>query len=156
MFERFAERAIMVVIYAQEETRRLGHNYVGTEQLLLGLMNESHGRAGKALLQLGIDLNQVRQAVETVIGRGSGEVKVEIPFTERAQNTLQLALETAQECNAARLDTGHLLLGLLKVDGAVAKTVLQNLGVDLSELRSQLLQGHDADDPMDYSDGWRR
>ena len=84
MFERFTEKAIKVIMLAQEEARRLGHNFVGTEQILLGLIGEGTGIAAKVLKSMGINLKDARVEVEKIIGRGSGFVAVEIPFTSRA------------------------------------------------------------------------
>ncbi len=81
MFERFTEKAIKVIMLAQEEARRLGHNFVGTEQILLGLIGEGTGVAAKVLKSMGVNLKDARVEVEKIIGRGSGFVAVEIPFT---------------------------------------------------------------------------
>ena len=80
MFERFTEKAIKVIMMAQEEARRLGHNFVGTEQVLLGLIGEGTGVAAKTLKSLGVTLKDARQAVEEIIGRGAGFVAVDIPL----------------------------------------------------------------------------
>ena len=90
MFERFTEKAIKVIMLAQEEARRLGHNFVGTEQILLGLIGEGTGVAAKVLKSLGVNLKDSRIEVEKIIGRGSGFVAVEIPFTPRAKRVLEL------------------------------------------------------------------
>lgn len=97
MFERFTEKAIKVIMLAQEEARRLGHNFVGTEQILLGLIGEGTGIAAKVLKSMGINLKDARQEVEKIIGRGSGFVAVEIPFTPRAKRVLELSLEEARQ-----------------------------------------------------------
>ncbi|VAH47391.1 unnamed protein product [Triticum turgidum subsp. durum] len=97
MFERFTEKAIKVIMLAQEEARRLGHNFVGTEQILLGLIGEGTGIAAKVLKSMGISLKDARVEVEKIIGRGSGFVAVEIPFTPRAKRVLELSLEEARQ-----------------------------------------------------------
>ncbi|WOL15518.1 chaperone protein ClpC1, chloroplastic [Canna indica] len=97
MFERFTEKAIKVIMLAQEEARRLGHNFVGTEQVLLGLIGEGTGIAAKVLKSMGINLKDARVEVEKIIGRGSGFVAVEIPFTPRAKRVLELSLEEARQ-----------------------------------------------------------
>ena len=84
MFEEFTAEANNVIVLAQEEARRLGHNFVGTEQILLGLIGEGTGVAAKVLKSLGVNLKDSRIEVEKIIGRGSGFVAVEIPFTPRA------------------------------------------------------------------------
>lgn len=102
MFERFTEKAIKVVMLAQEEARRLGHNFVGTEQILLGLIGESTGIAAKVLKSMGVSLKDARVEVEKIIGRGSGFVAVEIPFTPRAKRVLELSLEEARQLGMVR------------------------------------------------------
>ena len=97
MFERFTEKAIKVIMLSQEEARRLGHNFVGTEQILLGLIGEGTGIAAKVLKSMGINLKDSRVEVEKIIGRGSGFVAVEIPFTPRAKRVLELSLEEARQ-----------------------------------------------------------
>ena len=114
MFERFTEKAIKVVMLAQEEARRLGHNFVGTEQIMLGLIGEGTGIAAKVLKSMGISLKEARVEVEKIIGRGSGFVAVEIPFTPRAKRVLELALEEARQLGHNYIGTEHLLLGLLR------------------------------------------
>ncbi|GLT45152.1 hypothetical protein SLA2020_190050 [Shorea laevis] len=95
MFERFTEKAIKVIMLAQEESRRLGHGFVGTEQILLGLVGEGTGIAAKVLKSMGINLKVARVEVEKIIGKGSGFVGVEIPFTACAKHVLELSLEEA-------------------------------------------------------------
>jgi ATP-dependent Clp protease ATP-binding subunit ClpC len=97
MFERFTEKAIKVVMLAQEEARRLGHNFVGTEQILLGLIGEGTGIAAKVLKSMGVNLKDARVEVEKIIGRGNGFVAVEIPFTPRAKRVLEISLEEARQ-----------------------------------------------------------
>ncbi len=102
MFERFTEKAIKVIMLAQEEARRLGHNFVGTEQILLGLVGEGTGIAAKVLKSMGVNLKEARVEVEKIIGRGSGFVAVEIPFTPRAKRVLELSLEEARQLGRYR------------------------------------------------------
>ncbi|MEO0488439.1 MAG: Clp protease N-terminal domain-containing protein, partial [Cyanobacteria bacterium J06659_2] len=90
MFERFTEKAIKVIMLSQEESRRLGHHFVGTEALLLGLIGENSGVAAKTLSQLGVNLRRARREVEALVGRGPGYRATEIPFTERAKLPLAL------------------------------------------------------------------
>ncbi|KAJ8634047.1 hypothetical protein MRB53_027383 [Persea americana] len=135
MFERFTEKAIKVIMLAQEEARRLGHNFVGTEQILLGLIGEGTGIAAKVLKSMGINLKDARVEVEKIIGRGSGFVAVEIPFTPRAKRVLELSLEEARQ-----LGSEHLLLGLLREGEGVAARVLENLGADPTNIRTQVIR----------------
>ena len=140
MFERFTEKAIKVIMLAQEEARRLGHNFVGTEQLLLGLIGEGTGVAAKTLKSLGVSLKDARIEVEKIIGRGSGFVAVEIPFTPRAKRVLELAWDEARQLGHNYIGTEHLLLGLIREGEGVAVRVLENLGVDLSRVRSNVIR----------------
>merc|ERR1739838_1265533 len=96
MFERFTEKAIKVIMLAQEEARRLGHNFVGTEQILLGLIGEGTGVAAKVLKSMGVSLKDARIEVERIIGRGSGDVEAEIPFAPRAKTVLEFSSEEAK------------------------------------------------------------
>ena len=147
MFERFTEKAIKVIMLAQEEARRLGHNFVGTEQILLGLIGEGTGVAAKVLKTLGINLKDSRIEVEKIIGRGSGFVAVEIPFTPRAKRVLELSLEEARQLGHNYIGTEHLLLGLIREGEGVAARVLENLGIDLTKVRTQVIRmlGETAD-----------
>ncbi len=140
MFERFTEKAIKVIMLAQEEARRLGHNFVGTEQILLGLIGEGTGVAAKVLKQMGVNLKDARIEVEKIIGRGSGFVAVEIPFTPRAKRVLELSLEEARQLGHNYIGTEHLLLGLIREGEGVAARVLENLGVDLGKVRTQVIR----------------
>jgi ATP-dependent Clp protease ATP-binding subunit ClpC len=140
MFERFTEKAIKVIMLAQEEARRLGHNFVGTEQILLGLIGEGTGIAAKVLKSMGINLKDARVEVEKIIGRGSGFVAVEIPFTPRAKRVLELSLEEARQLGHNYIGTEHLLLGLIREGEGVAARVLENLALDLSKVRTQVIR----------------
>ncbi|KAH6758898.1 CLPC-like protein 1 [Perilla frutescens var. frutescens] len=140
MFERFTEKAIKVVMLSQEEARRLGHNFVGTEQILLGLIGEGTGLAAKTLKATGINLKDARIEVEKIIGRGSGFVAVEIPFTPRAKRVLELSLEEARQLGHNYIAPEHLLLALIREGEGVAARVLENLGADLSNIRTQVIR----------------
>jgi len=140
MFERFTEKAIKVIMLAQEEARRLGHNFVGTEQILLGLIGEGTGIGPKVLKSMGVNLKDARVEVEKIIGRGSGFVAVEIPFTPRAKRVLELSLEEARQLSHNYIGTEHLILGLIREGEGVAARVLENLGVDLAKVRSQVIR----------------
>jgi hypothetical protein len=140
MFERFTEKAIKVIMLAQEESRRLGHNYVGTEQILLGMIGEGTGIAAKVIKSMGVNLQNARVEVEVIIGRGSGFVSVEIPFTPRAKQVLELAIEEARQLQHNYTGTEHLLLGLIREGEGVGVRVLEALGVDLSRVRTQVIK----------------
>nr|ABR23161.1 ATP-dependent Clp protease regulatory subunit ClpC [Ulva fasciata] len=140
MFERFTEKAIKVVMLAQEESRRLGHNFVGTEQILLGLIGEATGIAAKVLKQMGVNLKEARTEVEKIIGRGSGFVAVEIPFTPRAKRVLELSLEEARQLGHSYIGTEHILLGLLREGEGIAARVLESMGADSEKIRHQVVR----------------
>lgn len=140
MFERFTEKAIKVIMLAQEEARRLGHNFVGTEQILLGLIGEATGIAAQVLKSMNVNLKDARIEVEKIIGRGSGFVAVEIPFTPRAKRVLELSLEEARQLGHNYIGTEHLLMGLVREGEGVAARVLENLAVNISSIRTEVIQ----------------
>jgi Clp amino terminal domain, pathogenicity island component len=151
MFERFTDRARRVVVHAQEEARRLNHNYIGTEHILLGLLREGEGIAAKALESLGISLDAVRQQVEEIIGQGQQAPSGHIPFTPRAKKVLELALRESLQLGHNYIGTEHILLGLIREGDGVAAQVLVRLGADLNRVRQQtiqLLHGHSAEEPV--------
>lgn len=136
-FDRFTQEAIGVISLAQAETIRLGHQYIGTEQMLVGLLAKETGIAAQVLTSLGADLEQARRSVEQRIGRGKGSPDV-IPWTPRATRTLRLAAEQAQQMGHDHVGTEHLLLGILQEGKGMAARVLEDLGINLTRLESQL------------------
>ena len=139
MFNRFTERARRVVLLAREEAKRLDHDYLGTEHLLLGLISEGEGVAAIALQNLDIDLEQVRQEVGKTVGRGGGSLFLgQIPFTPRAKKVLELAVTEARTLGHNYIGTEHLLLGLIREGEGVAAQVLINLGADLEKVRQEI------------------
>lgn len=153
MFERFTEKAIKVIMLAQEEARRLGHNFVGTEQILLGLIGEGTGVAAKTLKSMGVNLKEARAEVEKIIGRGSGFVAVEIPFTPRAKRVLELSWDEARQLGHNYIGTEHLLLGLIREGEGVAARTLENLGVDLNKIRSNVVKMLGESKPQSVTSG---
>lgn len=137
MFSHFNDSAIQVVMRAQEEARRLGHNFVGTEQLLLGVFQDG-GIAGKQFRNLGVTINSARREVEKIIGRGSGFVAVEIPFTPRAKGILVGAIDEARGRGSEMIGAEHILLSLLTETTGVSASVLEQLGVNAEQLRRSL------------------
>jgi ATP-dependent Clp protease ATP-binding subunit ClpC len=140
VFQRFSDRARRVVVLAQEEARMLNHNYIGTEHLLLGLIQEGEGVAAKALESMGISLEAVRNQVEEIIGRGSSAPTGHIPFTPRAKKVLELSLREALQLGHNYIGTEHILLGLIREGEGVAAQVLTKLGADLDRVRNQVVQ----------------
>ncbi len=140
MFERFTEKAVKVIMLAKEEARRLGHNCVGTEQILLALIGEGTSVATKILQSMGVNLKDARIEVEKIIGHGSSFVGEEIPFTPGAKRFLELSLEEARKLGHNYIGTEHLLLGLICERKGVAARVLENLGVDFYKVRTQVIR----------------
>src|SRR5271170_4290185 len=140
MFERFTEKAIKVIMLAQEESRRLGHNFVGTEQILLGLIGEGNGIAAKTLKSKGATLKQARIEVEKIIGRGSGFITVEIPFTPRAKRVLELSWVEARQMGHNYIGTEHLLLGVIREGEGVGARVLENMDIPLTSISSEVIK----------------
>ena len=145
MFERFTEKAIKVVMLSQEESRRLGHNFVGTEQILLGLLGEGTGVAFKVLRDEGLTLKDARMDIERIIGRGSGFVAVEIPFTPRAKRVLENSIEESRDLGHCYVGTEHILLALLDEDDGVAWRLFENLHTDIEKLRANVLVAMGSD-----------
>ena len=135
MFERFTEGAIKVIMLSQEEARRMGHNFVGTEQLLLGVIGQRHGIGAKALKKMKVSLKKARKEIEMYIGRGTGFVASEIPFTPRAKRVLEMAVNEGKDLGQNFVGTEHILLALLGETDGVAMRTLDKLGVDTKKLR---------------------
>jgi len=140
MFERFTDRARLVVVQAQEEARRLGHNYVGTEHLLLGLVQEGSGVGAKALESLGISRETVRKRVEETVGRGQGALAGHIPFTPQSKKLLEGALRESVALGHHYIGTEHLLLSLMHEGSGVAAQVLTGLGADAEGARAEVIR----------------
>lgn len=139
MFSRFTERARRVLMLAQQEAIRLGHDYIGTEHLLLGLIHEGEGVAAKALGSLDIDLETVRGQVEQLIGRGQGN-GLELSYTPRAKKVIELAVEEALRLGHNYVGTEHILLGLIEEGDGVAAQVLLRLGADIQVVRQRVIE----------------
>jgi ATP-dependent Clp protease ATP-binding subunit ClpC len=147
MFERFTDRARLVVVQAQEEARTLNHDYIGTEHILLGLVHEGKGAGVKALESLGISLEAVQQKVQEVVSPGAHTSSGHIPFTPQAKKVLELTLPESRALGHHYIGTEHILLGLIREGHGVAAQVLARLGADLDAARQhvvQVLQGYQA------------
>lgn len=139
MFGRFTERAQKVLALAQEEAIRLGHNNIGTEHILLGLVREGEGIAAKALYALGLGSEKIQKEVENLIGRGK-DASQTIHYTPRAKKVIELSMDEARKLGHSYVGTEHILLGLIREGEGVAARVLNNLGVSLNKARQQVLQ----------------
>lgn len=140
MFEHFTNTAIAVIMKAQEEARRMQHNFVGTEQLLLGILKQGGSKAAAVLTDLGITLESARQEVEAIIGRGSGNPPAEVPFTPKVKQVFEQAFQEARKLDADYIEPEHLLLSLTQSEESVAYRVIENLGVSPAKLRTRLIQ----------------
>ena len=140
MFERFTDRARLVVVRAQEEARALNHSYIGTEHILLGLIHDGKGVGAKALESLGISLDTVRQQVQETTGQGQYAPSGHIPFTPQAKKVLELALSESKALGHHYVGTEHILLGLNREGDGVAAQVLLKLGAELTRVRQQVIQ----------------
>ncbi|HOK70999.1 MAG: ATP-dependent Clp protease ATP-binding subunit [Bacillota bacterium] len=139
MFGSFTERAQRVLYLSQEEARKLGHSFVGTEHILLALTCESQGVAGRALHNMGVEPEAVRDEVESIIGRGEPGQAEMVGLSPRAKRVLELSIDEARLMGHGYVGTEHLLLGLLREGEGVAAQVLENLGVDLDRARAEIL-----------------
>ncbi|MBN1855885.1 MAG: ATP-dependent Clp protease ATP-binding subunit [Dehalococcoidia bacterium] len=145
-FERFSEGARRVLTKAQEEAKRLGHSYIDTEHILLGIVDEDAGVAAKVLTNLGVPLTKVRAAVEFVVGKGERHSTGEISLSPRAKRAIEIAVDEARRLNSSYIGSEHLLLGLLGGKEGVACNVLENFGITLERAREEAAQvmKHDA------------
>lgn len=156
MFDRFTDRAKKVMNLARQEAQRFNHEYLGTEHILLGLVQEGSGVAANVLKNMGIDLNKIRMEVEKIVKTGPSMVTMgQLPFTPRAKKVLELSMEEAGNLGHNYIGTEHLLLGLIKENEGIAAQVLLNLGVKLEDVREEVLDflGADTADEEDDETG---
>jgi Clp amino terminal domain, pathogenicity island component len=139
MFERFTNRARRVVVVSQEEARELGHNYIGTEHILLGLLAAEGGLALQVLQRFGMSLIQVREEVTARVGTGSDPTKARIPFTPRAKKVLELSLREALALHHNYIGTEHILLGLAREADGVGPQIMKAHGADYMAVRQGVL-----------------
>jgi ATP-dependent Clp protease ATP-binding subunit ClpA len=146
MFERFTDQSRRAVVLAQEEARRLDHDYIGTEHLLAGLLLEKRGAGARALKSAGISLDAVLGEIERLAGRGTEPRRGSghIPFTSPAKECLELSLREAVSLGHESIGTGHLLLGLTSKDDCVAVQILGELGAGLEQLRARAIEETEA------------
>ena len=141
MFDRFTDRAKKVMSFARQEAMKFNHEYIGTEHILLGLVQEGSGVAANVLKNMSIDLEKIRHEVEKIVKTGPSMVTMgQLPFTPRAKKVLELSLEEASQLSHNYIGTEHLLLGLIRENEGIAAQVLMNLGVKLDEVREEVLE----------------
>ena len=137
---RFTPQSINVIELARAEARRLGHSYVGTEQILVGLIAEKSGLAWQLLVETGLNLEAVQTELENILGRSSEPLPKHIPFTPRAKYILKIALQESRKLGVSQIDTEYLLLGLLKEGKGLGYKILTSLGVDCDRLEQRVGQ----------------
>ncbi|NEO25421.1 MAG: ATP-dependent Clp protease ATP-binding subunit, partial [Kamptonema sp. SIO4C4] len=140
MFEHFIDTAIKAVMLAQEEARRTGHNLVGTEQLLLGLLGEGTAIAARVLRDMGANLKEARKVVDDLIGRGPGYAPANIPFTPKAKQAFEQAFDEARQLGHTYIGTEHLLLAIVRETDTVAAKVLKRLDIDSGQVRTEIIR----------------
>jgi ATP-dependent Clp protease ATP-binding subunit ClpC len=140
MVDSCTKESLEVSLLAREESRRLGHSFVCTEQILLGTIGEGTSVAAEILKSKGVTLEQARIEVEKIIGRGSDFVVPNFPFTPKINRAIDLAGEEAERLGHKCLNTDHLLLGTLRIEDGIALQVLATLGVDTTELRELIVR----------------
>ncbi len=146
MFDRFTDRARKVMGLARQEAQRFNHQYIGTEHILLGLIQEGSGVAANVLRNLDVDPEKIRVEVEKIVQDGPTMATLgQLPFTPRAKKVLELASEEATNLRHNYIGTEHLLLGLIRENEGVAAQVLMNLGLKLEEVREEVLELLGAD-----------
>ena len=137
-FERFTEKAKKVLTLAQDEAEKSHHSYIGTEHLLLGLLREGEGLAAKVLANLGVEIDKVRDTIDSVLGRNERIIVQQIIPTSRVKKVIEIAFEEAKRMNNTYVGTEHLLLGLLIEGEGIAAHVLEDLGANLDKVRHEL------------------
>ncbi|MGD1921322.1 MAG: ATP-dependent Clp protease ATP-binding subunit [Pleurocapsa sp.] len=140
MFEYFNEKAIKNVVLAQEEARNTGHNLVGTELILLGIIGEGTSTAAKLLGSFGIELDKTREVALEVVGKGSGFIPANIPFTPKAKRILEQAFNEARQLKSSFISPEHILLAIVKQADNMAARLLTEQGIDLRQLRTDLIK----------------
>ncbi|MEW6621121.1 MAG: ATP-dependent Clp protease ATP-binding subunit [bacterium] len=141
MFERFTERARMVLQLAQEESKRLGHDYLGTEHILLALIREGGGVAAEVLKSLGVNLESLRIEIEKQVPSGADMLTIgDVPFTPHSKKVLELAVDEARVLHHNYIGTEHLLLGLIREGESVGAKVLMAMGINLEQVRDGVIK----------------
>ncbi len=154
MFDRFTDRAKKVMSFARQEAMKFNHEYIGTEHILLGLVQEGSGVAANVLKNMTIDLEKIRHEVEKIVKTGPSMVTMgQLPFTPRAKKVLELSLEEASQLSHNYIGTEHLLLGLIRENEGIAAQVLMNLGIKLDEVRDEVLEFLGASENNNEEDG---
>jgi hypothetical protein len=145
-FQTFDDSAKGVFTRAQDEASRLGHTYLGTEHLLLGLLGDSTSVATRALANLGVEITEARFAVEAIVGRGDVPANGELGLTPRSKRVIELGIEEARRQADAFVRSEHLLLGLLREGEGIAAGVIESFGLEPDQIRKEVGRIRDARD----------
>jgi len=141
MYDRLTEKTKKVISYARQEAQRMGHQYIGTEHLLLGLVREGTGAAATVLQRLGVDSKRARLEVEKIVKSDTDVIPIgKQPLAPRARKALEYAFEEAKRLGHQYIGTEHLLLGLLREEDDIATQVLRNLGVEIEDVHDSLME----------------
>jgi ATP-dependent Clp protease ATP-binding subunit ClpA len=164
VFERFTKQARQVVVLAQEEARGLRHDHIGTEHILLGLLREEEGLAGRVLESLDVTHERVREQVVRIVGFGEQEPPGQIPFTPRAKKVLELGLRESLSLGHMSVDTEHILLGIVRENQGIAARIMLDFDADPEKIRNQVMRmlpataphpsGLTPDTPQWIAPGW--
>lgn len=152
MNERFTQRAQQAIILSQQYAAQLRHNYVGTEHLLLGLLQEGEGIAAKALSNLGVEIHELQQRIIDVVGQGLQQPQL-VGYTPRSKRVFELSFQEARNLGHNYIGTEHLLLGLIREGEGVAARVLVEMGVSLEKARAEVLQLLNTKGPQNNNQG---
>ncbi len=148
MYDRFTDRARMVMALARKEAQRFKHDFIGTEHILLGVIQEGSGVAANVLKNIGVDGNKIRAEIEKHVQSGASMVTIgPFPLTPRAKKVLELSREEAKDLGQSYIGTEHLLLGLSHENDGVAAQVLLDIGVKFEEVKREVLECHNQDEP---------
>jgi ATP-dependent Clp protease ATP-binding subunit ClpC len=139
-FGRFTERAQKALLYAQEEARSMGHNYVGTEHLLLGLLREQDGAAAKVLANMGMELDKMRDYIVKLVGKGNFNFNEGFGYTPRTKRVMELSFYEARNLGHNYVGTEHLLLALIREGEGVAARILKDANIDFEKIRTEIMQ----------------
>jgi ATP-dependent Clp protease ATP-binding subunit ClpC len=148
VFERFSDSARRVVVLAQNEAHELGHDYIGTEHLLLGLLHDEDGAACRVLRRLQITPDAVREKIGAHVRPGGATMQGHVPFSRPAKKALEMSLREALQLGHNYIGSGHLLLGLIREEGGTGARVLAELGVGLGRARSLVGELGDQAEPQ--------
>lgn len=147
MYGRFTERAQQAIILSQQYAQQLGHNYVGTEHILLGLLQEGEGIAAKALKNLGLEVPKIQERIVNIIGKGQSQSQL-MGFTPRTKRVFELSFEEARSLGHSYIGTEHLLLGLIREGEGIAAKVLIESGVGLEKAKEEVLKLLNSKNPQ--------